>query len=703
MTTKLFRLILVLISIIQLNGTVVLAKNNASFRMTYQPADTIDRVSMMFFVRHGKGNSINLHNHPFFKRDGLRFIFTPTGQMPEGMTLTKDGILSWSPDREQFLALQKQALSIPFRANSVGATTVVFGEVRVVSEGEPSVEATPENKAAETGGNEDMAEQKSEIQNDTGAVVAATPAKTKKSKNKAIKEQVEKTANEDTVQMEPIRLIKPTETNWNRRKEGESFSFSLKVTGGSGNYTFELLEPEFLMANLDKFGHFNWTPDYDFAGHGKDYRALSLKVRVFDDAGNETTDYVVLTVQDVNRPPMVDDLPTFYIRYNKLNRYDLKSTGLVHDPDGDSIIFKPVLKELPQGMQISPDGIVTWKPSVRQFRSLSSKPLYITFIVEDFPHHAGSTGQIHLAISMEDLPPQLTMVPNRESFSIEENEELHLNFFISDPNGEDDLLTFSFLSENKSIRESALAKKEDGQYEFNWTPDFDFIQVPGSSEEFTINFFALDKEGNRTEKNITVQVKDKENLLEKDRILYDQYRTVLERAYDLVSQLKEKEKELEKKYKNAKKGKKNWAITTAGLGALTGLSPVIFLNSADGQKVAAGLGGTATATIGTLDASNVLGEQPSDIMRDLNYVSQKISDLVVYGNVFASKYALPLSRRSSSFQPDLRGLSIHLNLKEISKLELDASWENPKKATDKNIKKLFKDFNPDPRFSDNYK
>ncbi len=701
MTNKLFRLFFLSVSILQLFAVSVFAKNDFYPAATHDPADTIDRVSMMFFVRHGKENSINLHNHPFFKRDGVRFVFTPTNKLPKGMTLTKEGILSWMPDKEQFLSLQKQALSIDFRANSVDSNIVVLGEVRVVSEGELSLETAPEDQPVETV--EKKVEQKPEIKDNSGEAATATPAKPKKTKNKAEKEPVPETANADTVQLAPIALIKPADKNWNRKKEGETFSFTLKAAGGSGNYTFELLEPEFLMANLDKFGHFTWVPDYDFAGHGKDFRALSLKVRVFDDAGNEDTEYVVLTVQDVNRPPVVDELPTFYIRYNKLNRYDLKSTGLVYDPDGDSIIFKPVLKELPQGMQITPDGIVTWKPSVRQFRSLRSKPLYTTFIVEDFPNHAGSTGQIHIAISMEDLPPQLTMVPNKETFSIEENEELHLNFFISDPNGDDDLLTFSFLSENKSIPESALLKKEDGQYEFSWTPDFDFIQKPGSSEEFTINFFALDKEGNRSEKTITVKVKDKENLLEKDRILYDQYRTVLERAYDLVSQLKEKEKELEKKYKNAKKGKKNWAITTAGLGALTGLSPVIFLNSPDGQKIAAGLGGTATATIGTLDASSVLGEQPSDIMRDLNYVSQKISDLVVYGNVFASKYALPLSRRSSSFQPDLRGLSIHLNLKDISKLELDAAWENPKKATDKNIKKLFKDFNPDPRFSMNYK
>ena len=122
----------------------------------------------------------------------------------------------------------------------------------------------------------------------------------------------------------------------------------------------------------------------------------------------------------------------------------------------------------------------------------------------------------------------------------------------------------------------------------------------------------------------------------------------------------------------------------------------------DAQRWVTGLGGTATATLGTLEASNVIGEPPSDIMQKLNYVSQKRNDLIVYGNVFASKYALPLSRRGGSFQTDLRSLSIHLNLKDVAKLELDSTWENSKKPTDKNIKKEFKDFNPDPRFTEDY-
>ena len=89
-------------------------------------------------------------------------------------------------------------------------------------------------------------------------------------------------------------------------------------------------------------------------------------------------------------------------------------------------------------------------------------------------------------------------------------------------------------------------------------------------------------------------------------------------------------------------------------------------------------------------------------MRDLSYVSQKKNDLLVYGNIFASKYALPISKRDKSYDSDLRSLSFQLNLSDASKLELDAAWENSKSANSKNIKKVFKDFNPDPRFEPSY-
>ncbi len=625
-----------------------------------QRGDTLQNISLMFEIRHGQTNVLDIKSHPFFRSNTNTFAFGTGTPLKKGMELADDGTLSWTPEAAEFLALKEQMFSLGFYGIDQHGDYVI-GQIRIYGSGELAEEPAviPETVVA-------------------GAVVT------------------------DSAVAEPLSILLPDSKNWDSKKEGEGFNFRIAAKGGSGTYRFELMEPAFLMESLDGRGNFNWIPDYKFVQVEDVIKSLSLNVKITDSEGNEIVEYIPLTVEHVNRQPNVGELPVCYIQFNTENSYLLKKDGIIYDPDGDSLIFRPVLKELPQGMEIDSNGRMKWFPSTRQFNYLRANPMYLSFTVEDYPAGTKVIGQVRMEVSQADLPPQITIIPKKDVFDLKEDEELKLSFFITDPNGEEDILSFGFVSENSAIREESLTKKDLGQYDFGWTPGFEFIKEAGKKEEFEISFFAIDKESNRTEQNIIVTVIDTENQLEKDRVLYDQYRTVLERSWDLITQLNEKEKELEKEYKKAKKGKKNRAISTAGLGALTGLSPVIFMENPQGQKITAGIGGTATATIGTLEASNVIGASPSDLMRDLNYVSQKRNDLLVYGNVFASRYALPVNKREGGFQSDLRSLSIQLNLSDTAKLELDASWENSKDASAKNLKKVFKDFNPDARFERNY-
>jgi hypothetical protein len=656
---------------------LLLLANHGSHGYTSEPAfsssyklDTLEKISMMFEVKYGETNLLDIKRHPVFKRHEDEFRYSSSDKLPDGLTFSSDGILQWSPTRDQFVQLKANPIAFTFQALSANGH-FASGQIRMLGTG------------------------------DVPPVEVATLS-TEEKRSEAAKVEVIVAKVEEIKALDPITISFEKHKGWDTKAEGETFEISFTASGGSGEFKFELLEPGFLMENLDQYGTFVWTPDFDFVTSEQSIRSVILKIKVFDTEGNEMIESVPVYVEHVNRPPVVNELPTFYIQYNIDNIYQLNKKGIVYDPDGDSIIFSPVLKELPQGMVLSAAGKITWNPSRRQLNYLYANPIYLSFTVEDYPSGAKSIGQIKLEVSQADLPPEIAIIPNKQSFEIKEDDELHLSFFVTDPNGQEDLMTFNFVTENSSITANALKKKGDWQYEFSWTPGYDFILEEGQKHQFDISFFAIDLEGNRTEKNILVTVVDTENILEKDKLLYDQYRSVLAQAFDLVSQLNEKEKELEKKYRIAKKGKKNRAITTASLGALTGLSPVIFIENPDGQKIAAGLGGTATATIGTLEASSVIGESPTDLMRDLNYVSQKRSDLLIYGNIFASKYALPMSKRDKGFQSDLRTLSIQLNLQDIAKLELDAAWENSKDASARNIKRVFKDFNQDPRFEDSY-
>lgn len=643
--------------------------SESTFSSSYK-LDTLEKISMMFEVKYGETNLLDIKRHPVFKKYEDEFRYSSADKLPDGLTFSSDGILQWSPTREQFVQLKANPIAFTFQALSANGH-FASGQIRMLGTG------------------------------DVPPVEVAT-IQTEEKRSEVPKEEVIVAMAEEIKALDPITISFEKHKGWDTKAEGETFEISFTASGGSGEFKFELLEPGFLMENLDQYGIFVWTPDFDFVTSEQSIQSVILKIKAFDTEGNEVIESVPVYVEHVNRPPVVNELPTFYIQYNIDNIYQLNKKGIVYDPDGDSIIFSPVLKELPQGMVLSAAGKITWNPSRRQLNYLYANPIYLSFTVEDYPAGAKSIGQIKLEVSQADLPPEIAIIPNKQSFEIKEDDELHLSFFVTDPNGQEDLMTFNFVTENSSITADALKKKGDWQYEFSWTPGYDFILEEGQKHQFDISFFAIDMEGNRTEKNILVTVVDTENILEKDKLLYDQYRSVLAQAFDLVSQLNEKEKELEKKYRIAKKGKKNRAITTASLGALTGLSPVIFIENPDGQKIAAGLGGTATATIGTLEASSVIGESPTDLMRDLNYVSQKRSDLLIYGNIFASKYALPISKRDKGFQSDLRTLSIQLNLQDIAKLELDAAWENSKDASARNIKRVFKDFNQDPRFEDSY-
>lgn len=640
------------------NPAIIVPENSASI-------DTLNKVNMMFTVNHGILNSFDIKNNRRFDSGIEDFKFFTTTELPEGFLLSIDGVLSWSPTAKQFGALKEQALFIDYFAQSASGNYII-GQIRVIGEGEFFI-------------NEAYIEE----DNISDSVVV-----------------VDQEIQTEVPERLPLSFVLPKFRNWDRKKEGQTFSFKIDATGGSEDYKFELLEPEHFMENLDQYGNFNWTPDYDITSREEFSKIILLNVKVFDTEGKEAYKAIPIYVEHVNRPPVVNEFPTFYIQFNSPNTYQLKQDGLAYDLDGDSIIFYPVLKDLQQGMTLNKQGEIYWKPSKGQFKALGKKQIQLSFTVVDYPGGARTQGQLRIDVSQADLPPAILMIPNKEKFNIGENEELQLSFYITDANGEDDLLSFDFVSENREISNQALLKKNNWQYEFSWLPGYEYIKEPGGKKEFNINFFAIDKESNRTEKSIQVTVEDVENLLEKDRILYDQYRTVLERSWDMIVQLNEKENLFNKTYKAARKGKKNRSIITASLGGITGMATII---EGDAQKWVTGLGGTATATLGTLEASSVIGESPSEIMQKLNYVSQKRNDLVVYGNVFASKYALPLSRRAGSFQNDLRNLSIHLNLKDIAKLELDSTWENSKKSSDRNIKKEFKDFNPDPRFAKDYK
>lgn len=496
-----------------------------------------------------------------------------------------------------------------------------------------------------------------------------------------------------------IQLILPTQPNWNTVPEGSTIRFDLKATNSPAdtlNFSLGDGHPEGM--ELDSLGHFSWKPDFNLADRIQTARIVPVAFIVQNRRGQTSTQTVDFKVLHVNRPPVVGELRPFYVRYRTQNTYKMGS-DLVRDDDGDPIAFIPIADQMPEGSKLTSQGELTWTLSLNQFNRLKQAPQYIEFWVEDQPAKVRTKGRLKIEITQMDLPPDIAVIPKETHYRIKENATVNLKFYLSDPNGEDDISTFGFLSDNVQIPKTALIKNTDNQYEFIWQPTYDFVKDPYDSLDVQITFYVLDKSQNREERRIAFTVFNAVNEGEKDRYYYIQYRQLLVQAWGLVEQLNDKEEELKHDYKRAKGGKRNRSVANASLGAVTGVTPAVTGASKGAQAQSTGrlisaIGGTAVLTMGTLEATEVVGKSMKDLMDRYNYVLAKRSELQNKGDVFAREFALKSSRRTGEFVRKLDEFRGAMNLSGLVALELDANWQSKKEASDKAIKRTFKDFQP---------
>ncbi|UII28777.1 hypothetical protein LVD15_10225 [Fulvivirga maritima] len=487
-------------------------------------------------------------------------------------------------------------------------------------------------------------------------------------------------------------FIFPSDPDWNILEEGDSLSFTLKVEGDTSyDYKFSVYGDRGLELHLDSLGNFNWVPSYDLVDRVTEKQEFSVIFEAISSTGNKIRKEIPFTVMHKNRPPSIGELPVFYVRQYSENEFNLKQLDQINDPDDDPIVFKSILSEMPEGASLSELGIFSWKPSRNQFRSIRREHLKVHFLVQDQPEKSETMGTLIIAPTQLDLPPEILMVPNDTLVTMKEDEVLNLNFYVSDPNGDDNIRDVSFVSNDLRIPKSGLTSNTATQWEFTWTPGYDFVGEQERSVTVEIVFYVLDESNKRAEKSLKVEVLDTENLEQKDKRLYAKYKTMLIQTMDMIDQLDENQKNLNKQLKRAKKGKRHRSIVNASLGAVTGISPVFMEDNS--KDYVTGVGGTAVLTLGTLEATEVLGKSKDDILERLKLNIDIRNALQAEGDQFARKYALRSQRRDKNFFNDVDKLKAQLNNKKMILLELDASWENPTKPSDKNLKKQFPDFN----------
>lgn len=493
---------------------------------------------------------------------------------------------------------------------------------------------------------------------------------------------------------ENLQIKLPNTNNWSELKEGVPAQLHFVVEGNvqDKHFQFSIIQGKQLGMEIDSTGLFTWTPSFDLVNRIEQIRLFQLIIEARTDEGETITRSVELKVLHQNRSPFVNELKPFYIKYNTTNTYRIDNS-VVFDPDDDPVVIVPNVELLPEGASVSSQGEISWSPSVAQFRKIKDDAQFIEFYAIDQPSKNQTKGRLRVLATQMDLPPSITIVPAASRLKVKENETINLRFYLSDPNGDDDILSFDYLSNETTVPSaSLLIKNTPNQYEFTWMPGYDFVKDPKDSVKFYIDFFVLDKTQQREVKRIEVVVVNTINEVETDKKLYALYRGTLQRAWELTEQLKEKEEELKAAYNKAKKGKKHRSVINASLGATTGLSSIFTKDKPDVQRLISTLGGTTVLTIGTLEATEVIGRSIKDIIDRLNYIIEKKNELQSKGDIFARDFSLKSARRSPDFTRKMDDFMQTMNLKGLVALELDASWEPKTKSTDKAIKKTFKDF-----------
>lgn len=496
-----------------------------------------------------------------------------------------------------------------------------------------------------------------------------------------------------------VKLIFPDSSGWNFVHENQVLSFQLHTTDPDSAF-FSIDGAEDLGITFDSLGNFYWKPSFDLVDRVERVKDFTV---IFEASWPDHVDNrrireaVTFVVRHVNRPPVVEELPVFYVKQSTNNTYQLPSE-FVHDLDGDPLVFKSILSEMPEGSSLSSQGQFNWNPSRSQFMSLRESPLEVKFIVQDQPEKEETVGILRVAPTQQDLPPEISLVPGVPGdslFSIKEDETLNLKIYGSDPNGDDDVSYAGFVSNDPRIPNSAFKSNTALQYEFIWSPGYDYVDEVNGSVVTELVFFILDKSNNRTQRKVMVRVKDTENLIKKDAQLFEKYRNYLIEAGRLVKLLDENQKQLNKEYKRARRGKQNRSIVNASLGAVTGLSPVV-IDQPDQSKIVSGIGGTTVLTLGTLEATEVIGRSKESIMDKIKTGIDIRNKVQSAGDEFARRYALKSVRRNPEFDKDIEKLRATLNDPRIVLLELDA-YERNVRVEEKDLRRIFLDYSGEGR------
>lgn len=264
--------------------------------------------------------------------------------------------------------------------------------------------------------------------------------------------------------------------------ENRELTFALQVSDPDVEDAGKLLVTTETLPNGSVFDtsnyQFAWTPTFEQSGT---YSGIGFIVK--DPSGLSDRKAISITVNHVNRPPLIGDVRDMTTNENEPAEIQLVAS----DPDAedkDRLVFSA--NGLPDGAKLDfQGGLFQWTPTYEQ-----SGVYDIFFIISDGEYTDSTFSRI--TVEHVNRAPQLAEI---ENYTVDENQQVSFTISGSDPDVDDEgklVFTAENLPEGAVFDPAALS--------FQWTPTYE------QSGEYQVSFNAADPAGSTDQKISIVTV-----------------------------------------------------------------------------------------------------------------------------------------------------------------------------------------------------
>jgi len=262
--------------------------------------------------------------------------------------------------------------------------------------------------------------------------------------------------------------------------ENATLTFSI---GGSDPDSEDSGKLVFTATNLPQGSAFNadslqftWTPTYEQSGS---FENITFSVQ--DPSGLTNSKTMSITVNHVNRPPLLSEIQTQTVDENQALAVSLQGS----DPDvEDQNSLQYTANQLPEGAVLEGSNL-TWTPTYEQ-----SGEYTIEFSLSD--GKLSDMKSVTITVNHINRPPVIEPI---EAKTVDENKLIEFKVVASDPDKED---ASAFTLSATQLPQGAVFSPETAT--FTWTPTFE------QSGNYTVTFNNTDAQGLITSQTVEITV-----------------------------------------------------------------------------------------------------------------------------------------------------------------------------------------------------